>query len=280
MLLSLLLLVGGVRSTCIGYNEQLAITFAEFSPGDTTLSTTRYSAYAVNSACAPHTAMIFDSSNPTGGDYDLGTPNTNFDGPGVGRGGKMTGKGPNFRNEGNLLILSEDGSTSDPDDCANGGSLEISLTTPEKIANIILIDVDESVAPQIKGYLDQQVVVSTTAPMLGDNARVVVSMGDTLVDRIRVTFHGSGAISAIVPTASIVPCSCTSEFDCVEGFGCSCQGTCQPCNILGGTHTIAGCDACQYGDSCCPPSEATAISSTPTDACSGAKKTSFTVDSI
>ncbi|NJM97332.1 MAG: hypothetical protein HC800_09285 [Phormidesmis sp. RL_2_1] len=31
-------------------------------------------------------AMIFDSSNPTGGDFDLGTPNQKFGGPGVGDG--------------------------------------------------------------------------------------------------------------------------------------------------------------------------------------------------
>jgi len=31
-------------------------------------------------------AMIFDSSNPTGGDFDLGTPNEAYGGPGIGNG--------------------------------------------------------------------------------------------------------------------------------------------------------------------------------------------------
>ena len=36
----------------------------------------------------PAPAMIFDSSNPTGDDDDLGTPNEDFGGPGVGKGRK------------------------------------------------------------------------------------------------------------------------------------------------------------------------------------------------
>ena len=38
-----------------------------------------------------HPAVIFNSSQPTGGDYDLGSPNVEFGGPGLGSGG---GPGP------------------------------------------------------------------------------------------------------------------------------------------------------------------------------------------
>ena len=38
-----------------------------------------------------NTAIIFDSSHPTGNDPDLGTPNENFGGPGVGRLGGLPG---------------------------------------------------------------------------------------------------------------------------------------------------------------------------------------------
>lgn len=54
-------------------------------------------------------AMIFDTNNPTGGDNDLGGP--------------LTRVGPDFGSVagGNVLIISEDGDSSDPDDNASGG---------------------------------------------------------------------------------------------------------------------------------------------------------------
>ncbi|MEE8525840.1 MAG: hypothetical protein V3T72_18040 [Thermoanaerobaculia bacterium] len=44
---------------------------------------------------ANHPAMIFDTANPTGGDDDLGTPNQDFGGPGVGSGGGLGEIGAN-----------------------------------------------------------------------------------------------------------------------------------------------------------------------------------------
>lgn len=67
------------------------------------------------------TAMVFDSSNPSGGDWDLGTPNQNFEtspgvkGPGIGSGG-ASGVYQNDVPLGNVLIVSEDNDSLDPDD--------------------------------------------------------------------------------------------------------------------------------------------------------------------
>ena len=52
--------------------------------------------------------MIFDTANPTGGDTDLATP-----GYGLGNDTAL----------GNVVILSEDADSSDPDDNAGGGTL-------------------------------------------------------------------------------------------------------------------------------------------------------------
>ncbi len=64
-------------------------------------------------------AMIFDSSNPTGGDTDLYTPNL-----------------------GNLLIISEDGDTNDPDDERRGGLLTFAFTRPITEFSTTLVDIE------------------------------------------------------------------------------------------------------------------------------------------
>ena len=62
--------------------------------------------------------LIFDSSDPTGGDVDLGTPNEAYGGPGVGNAGAS-----NDTPMGNVAIIAEDlvdnnddGLIDDPDD--------------------------------------------------------------------------------------------------------------------------------------------------------------------
>lgn len=43
----------------------------------------------INNDVELSSAMVFDSSNPTGGDFDLGTPNEDFSGPGMSRVGRQ-----------------------------------------------------------------------------------------------------------------------------------------------------------------------------------------------
>jgi len=69
----------------------------------------------------------FNSSQPTGGDWDLGTPNQDFGGPGIGGGGGFGQPGANMASLGNLLIAAEntidannDGLLDSPDDNATG----------------------------------------------------------------------------------------------------------------------------------------------------------------
>ena len=59
--------------------------------------------------------LIFDTAHPTGGDYDLRTP-----GSGSGNTSAL----------GNVLIISEDGDESDPDDDENGGTMVFEFALP------------------------------------------------------------------------------------------------------------------------------------------------------
>ena len=65
-------------------------------------------------------AMIFDTSNPTGGDHDLETSNL-----------------------GNVLIISEDGDSSDPDDNASGGTLSFTFDDETTVESLTFLDNEE-----------------------------------------------------------------------------------------------------------------------------------------
>ncbi|MEM6944166.1 MAG: hypothetical protein AAF565_10500, partial [Pseudomonadota bacterium] len=64
--------------------------------------------------------MVFDTRNPTGGDDDLAA----------------TGRG-------NILIISEDGDQSDPDDEVNGGTIVFRFDEPTFVHSIIVFDTEE-----------------------------------------------------------------------------------------------------------------------------------------
>ena len=57
---------------------------------------------------AANAAVVFDSSNPTGDDFDLGTPHESFGGPGVGSAGQMGLATENDRPLQKILIVGED----------------------------------------------------------------------------------------------------------------------------------------------------------------------------
>lgn len=67
-----------------------------------------------------NTAMIFDSSDPSASDPDLGTPNNAYGGPGISVDGPQES---NQRALGKVLIISEDLNSDDPDDSYVRGSV-------------------------------------------------------------------------------------------------------------------------------------------------------------
>jgi len=125
-----------------------------------------------------HPSMIFDSGDPTGGDWDLGTPNETFGGPGLGDGGRQGMAGQNKFPLGNVLIISEDGSQDNPDDNANGGVVIFTFDSPVTIQAVGLLDVD-----------------------LGENHGMVTTFdavsGGTILSRDRMQNLGSNGVQCL-----------------------------------------------------------------------------------
>lgn len=143
----------------------------------------------------PKEAMVFDSSSPTGDDLDLGSPNESFGGPGVGRKGVKGRLFENNQAKGNLLIVSEDGDSSDPDDNADGGVLVFDFDPPRDIDSVGLLDNEGGTLFEVTGIDGSSTFVWNENG--GDNSFEAVALTKKQVTRLVIHFAESGAISDI-----------------------------------------------------------------------------------
>jgi len=130
-------------------------------------------------------AMIFDSANPTGGDTDLATAN-----------------------EGMILIISEDGDSSDPDDDAQGGTLTFDFDTPQFIDNVTLLDIQTNNAT-VEFFTTAGVSIATLSVPNGGNGNIVNVIADIdNVSSMEVYFPNSGAVVdfCTYDSGALVPC--------------------------------------------------------------------------
>jgi len=128
----------------------------------------------VNGSKSP--AMIFDTDNPTGHDYDLGTSNL-----------------------GNVLIISEDGDSSDPDDEACGGTLRFDFDDEVTMHSVTLLDVEEGAC--VKLYDENGHKIGTEFVVTGNNGQCVVDLCNIEgVARMDIVLNGSGAVDNVIYT--------------------------------------------------------------------------------
>lgn len=159
---------------------------------------------AVTNNSGPQSCIIFDSANPTGEDWDLGTPNQDFGGPGIGSGGLAGELGENTVALGNLLIIAEDlgdadqnDVVDDPDDDKDGGSIAFLFHSPTQPISITLVDIDEQLlAVDMTGGGALEINVQGS-PSGNNSVQKVALQNFGLVSTIRINFVGSGAIGEI-----------------------------------------------------------------------------------
>lgn len=123
--------------------------------------------------CDPNRAMIFDTSKPTGDDFDLATNNL-----------------------GNVLIISEDGDSSDPDDNAHGGKLTFAFDEGADVKSLTFLDVEEGAL--IRFYDADGKLISSQKVFTADNGQQVAEFNVDGVFRMDVVLYGSGAIDNLV----------------------------------------------------------------------------------
>ena len=146
------------------------LDFNSLSAGDLVNAQFIESGVRISSLDPDHPVMVFDSANPTGNDFDLGTSGN-----------------------GNLLILSEDGDASDPDDDRDGGTMVFEFSGPATINSLDFID--QGRGTLIRLYDDDgNMMTQINVPRGFDNTVITQAINVAGVSRMEVEFQGSGAV--------------------------------------------------------------------------------------
>ncbi|MEP6065164.1 MAG: SdrD B-like domain-containing protein, partial [Paracoccaceae bacterium] len=122
-----------------------------------------------SNSSSPNDAMIFDGANPTGGDTDL------------------TASGDN------VLIISEDNDSNDPDDNRDGGTIWFKFDLPATISSINVLDAEEGGVIRLLNE-NGQLIQEITIPSGLDGGIQTINIGVDGVAQIDLTLNGSGAI--------------------------------------------------------------------------------------
>jgi len=156
---------GSLRSpTCKGPSTKVMYDFEEFQSGDKIRSlgggdvkiyAKRYKYSVTKNKLVLRKAkpMAFDTGNPTGGDFDLAT-----------------------RDLGIVLIVSEDGNASDPDDNELGGSFTFVFERDNAIINELLV-LDTEEGGRIRVIKKNGKSKSFDIPKVGDGGRASIKIG-------------------------------------------------------------------------------------------------------
>ena len=184
-------------------------------PGGGTDPGTHFTGFTLtvtNNDDGPSSGLIFDSSNPTGGDEDLGTPNIDFGGPGIGSGGGNGMPGVNDQSWGNLLICADnitdannDNLVDDPNDEAGGSTFVFEFDQVVDLKRIVFVDID-SESVQFNTFEFGVFIAGDEGVDLGNNSVQVVDLTPMYsVDRLEVVFSSSGAIAELEFADAVVP---------------------------------------------------------------------------
>ena len=156
-------------------NPQITVDFEGEELAAGTMISDQYDYIGMTiSTSAEYGAMLFDTNNPTGGDFDLAASDL-----------------------GNVLIISEDGDTNDPDDNANGGILTFEWDTLVDITGVGLLDIDEPGSSITFFDNNDRVIETLEIPELENNSFQELGFDVENVTRMDISFTASGAVTAV-----------------------------------------------------------------------------------
>ncbi len=146
------------------------LDFNDLNAGDIVGGQYAGNGVTISSGSADHPVMIFDTANPTGGDHDLASDSL-----------------------GNVLIISEDGDSSDPDDNGRGGKFIFEFDNPAHVGSLGFLDIEGGA--WIKMYdADGNQIAQIDTATTADGGQLTQAINVDGVSRMEVIIKGSGAI--------------------------------------------------------------------------------------
>ena len=163
-----------IVSTITDAGENLSgINFDEHNLTAGTIITNQFDGVEFSSS-SEFGVMLFDTNNVTGDDFDLANPDLE-----------------------NVLIISEDGDSNDPDDNAAGGIINLKFDYLVTVNSIGLLDIDEP-GSSITFYDENSNPIETVKiPSLDDNSFQEIEFDVDNVASLDIDLAGSGAVTEI-----------------------------------------------------------------------------------
>jgi len=201
---------------CPSNTSSMLEKYSDLSEG--TILTNQAKFFDVSATGGSGDAMIFDSncsgSACSGDDSDLGVW------------------------KGNLVIISEDGDTSDPDDAAGGGVLTFTFRQTVKVRRLLLVDVEEGA--RVKAFHGTNLVFNKYVTSYNKGTKTVYvehnhSLSD--VDKVEVHLNGSGAVGEFQV--------CTEKCSPLNGCNIG-HTTCQPYGKKGELDVVLENQRCNF----------------------------------
>jgi hypothetical protein len=170
--------------------------YSQMLPGDTSFNLINIKVTTPNPANLP---MIFNSSVPSAGDTQLGTPNIFYAGPGIGAGGGP-GPGMNSLSLGNVMIISDDNDPLNPKSSPTGGTLIYTFTNEVNTKSIQLINAEGSIDLY---NIDNILIANVPIQVLGLNSYQNLALPYKLVKRMEINLTNSAAVGEFCYTRAV-----------------------------------------------------------------------------
>lgn len=161
----------GADARCFVFKDDIA-TFQEFGEGTIVERTGNITVFAERTDFNGNQAMVFDTNNNTGNDGDLDV----------------------FL--GNVLIISEDNDSQDPDDNADGGIFYFNFDFPVNLESVDVVDIENNNSFLEITQLDGTLTV-VDVPNIGNNEVRTIHIDIANVVSFTFDIRGSGAIDNI-----------------------------------------------------------------------------------
>lgn len=215
------------ESSPTGFSTTTLVDFHDLPTGADVSSLTSLTFYLwVANANGNERLMVFDTSNPTGGNFALGSPNEacQIPGPGVGDGGAPNSAFANCAPLGKALIISDDGNAEDPRARPNGGDITIAVPSDCEFKSIGLLNVRTGAEDHDNGVMitlydkNDAVLTELWAQGAGENGYQTVHFN---VPKVRKLYIWSGSDFAI--TSLEYKCPCNGNPGCPTCPKCTCK---------------------------------------------------------